>query len=200
MGREAALDYAGRIASDESQFIYGMGAQPALLQNPFVRMFGMFGTWPLWAGEMYFNRMWKGTAKQRFAMGVRTATLMGIFTNMTMQTGYDFMNWMAPSSVLSWTGGPVTDHTVNMWRLLDADINQKRGALETLVKGVGRLVLPGQVFFTYDLPKALDSDDAAEAAMKMFLGREIDDYNFALEYIYDPGNYYDDRKMYNWDR
>lgn len=187
-GKEQALRWIGKIAADEAHFIYGVGAQPALLQKPVGRLVGMFGTWPLWALELYFSRMWKGTPRQRAALAVRTAALVGAFSNMIVQSGFDLWNWIAPTSVLGWAGGPVVDHTINLKRVWDAPPDQKATALGNLAKNVGRLILPGQIFLTSDIPRAFESDNPAEAGLKIMLGRPVDEYNFSLEVLYDPNN------------
>ncbi len=186
-GRERALRWIGKIAADETHWIYGVGAQPALLQRPVGKYVGMFGTWPLWAAELYFSRIWKGTPKQRAAFVIRNLSLVGAMSNMIVQTGYDLWSWIAPLSIFGWAGGPVVDYSINARAISTAPLDQKYRALGTLAKNVGRLTFPGQIFIN-DIRRSLDSDHVGEAGLKMFLGRPVDEYNFSLEVLYDPGN------------
>ena len=187
--REGALRWISKMASDEANWIYGHAAQPAMMQNPVGRYLTMFGTWPLWMSEIYFNRMWNGDWVQRTALITRTAALIGAFANLTIQTGYDFWNWIGPLSLVGYAGGPIVDYTVNAKKVVDAEwtIEEKAKALKTLASNVFRLWYPGQVF-KGEVMRAIDSGNPADAAMQIFIGRPVDDYNFALEVMYNPNN------------
>lgn len=185
-GREGALRWIGKQASDESNFIYGVGAQPAWMQKTFGRFLGMFGTWPIWALEMYapWRRFGTGTMKHQAAFTARSLAMIGAFANMTIQSGINLWSWIAPASFMGWTGGPVVDHILQLKRVIDLPFDQKADGLGDLAAQVGRLSYPGQIFFTRDIPEALDSDNALEAGMKLMLGRPVDDPEWPMEFMF----------------
>lgn len=45
---EGASRYAGKVASDVVNFLYGRGMQPRWMRGVGGRLLGQFGTWPLW--------------------------------------------------------------------------------------------------------------------------------------------------------
>lgn len=184
LGKEEALRFIGKQASDETHFIYGVGAQPAWMQRPLGRLFGMFGTWPLWAHELYFRRMSQGSFNQKAAFWARNAALMGIFGNMSYQSGVDLWNWISPGGVFGWSGGPAVDHAINLKRLIDAPLDQKAGAAKRLVTDMGRLALPGQVFVQYDLPEALAQPTPGDAFLRLMVGKPVDHEHFAMSYMF----------------
>jgi len=187
VGKESALRWIGKQGADETQFIYGVGAQPAWMQKPAGRFLGMFGTWPIWAAEAYFRRSANSTLTQQATLYARTLALTGAFANMTIQSGINLWSWIAPASVFGWTGGPVVENIIQTKRVLDSPLDQKADALKALGQSVGRLSFPGQVFFN-DLRRSLSADNPAEGALMMMLGRPVDDYNFNLEVVLDPKN------------
>lgn len=184
-GKEDALRWIGKQGADEAQFIYGVGAQPAWMQKPVGRFLGMFGTWPMWAIETYFRRTKNATPLQTTALYARTLALTGAFANMSIQTGIDMWGWIAPASIFGWSGGPAVDYTIQLKRAYDAPLDQKVDALNMLANGVGRMSLPGQGFVR-DLRRNLNATNLAEGALQMMLGRPIDDYNYGMEFLYDP--------------
>jgi hypothetical protein len=188
LGREEALRWIGKQAADEANFIYGAGAQPAWMQSAPGRFLGMFGTWPMWAFELYGRRVRNGSPKQIAAFTARTLALVGAFTNIGIQSGVQMEAWISPASVMGYAGGPVLDNIIQMKRVIDAPLDQKGDALKMLATQVGRLSMPGQLAYV-DVRDALDTNDPAQAALRMMLGRPIDDGgNFALDKIYDPSN------------
>jgi len=187
MGKESALRWIGKQGADETQFIYGVGAQPAWMQKPAGRFLGMFGTWPMWAAEAYFRRSANATLGQQTALYARTLALTGAFANMTIQSGINLWSWIAPASVFGWAGGPVVENIVQLKRVADSPLDQKADALKALGTSVGRLSFPGQVFYR-DLRRSLDQDNPAQGALMMMLGRPVDSYNFNVEVTLDPNN------------
>jgi len=188
-GAETALRWIGKMGADEAHWIYGIGAQPALMQKPVGRYVGMFGTWPLWASELYFQRTKHATFKQQAALFVRTAALIGAYGNMIAQTGYDLWKWIAPASVMTWSGGPIVDVAIAAKDLIEAEntLEAKGRALKHLARNSFSLGYPGQ-YFIRDLGYSLDSRDPVEGAIKMILGRNVDDKNIAFDMLYRPTN------------
>lgn len=185
LGREDALRWIAKQGADESEFIYGVGAQPAWMQKPVGRFIGMFGTWPMWAIEAYMRRTRSATYGQTAMMYARTAALTGAFANMSIQTGINMWGWIAPASVFGWSGGPAVDYAIQLKRVYDSPLDQKADALGILGSSVARMSLPGQGFVR-DIRRSLGSDIPVNAAMQMLLGRPIDEYNYAMDFLYDP--------------
>lgn len=193
-GKEEALRWIGKQAADEANFIYGAGAQPGWLQSAPGRFLGMFATWPLWAVELYGRRVWNGSPKQIAAFTARTLALVGAFSNMAIQSGYNMWNWIAPMSTLSYAGGPVVDAAIQLKRVADAPLDQKADALASMAKNVGRLSVPGQLAYV-DVRDALESSDPAKGAMRMLLGRPNPKSNWMIDVVYNPSNRED---VYQW--
>lgn len=184
-GKESALRFIGFQASDEANFIYGIGSTPPWMQKPWGRFVGMFGQWPLWAAETYFSRSRLGTPKQKAAFWTRTAALAGIFTNIGIQTGVNMWNWMAPLSIFNYGLGPAADYAVNLHSLQNAPIEQKPASLARLAQNMGRLVIPGQVAWN-DITDALSAADPEQAAFRAILGRQTDESDWMASMNFDP--------------
>lgn len=190
LGREEALQNAARWASDETNFIYGMGAQPAWMQSIPGRLVGMFGTWPLWAIESYLRPMRHATRAQQLKFYARTAALTGAFANMGIQMGIDMWSWMAPLSTAGWSGGPAVEHVVNAKKMWDAPADQKAQAFRRWTGGMASLVIPGQIAFN-DAMRSMDLLGAGNAELglvSMLLGRPYDHEHMGLDYLYNPNN------------
>lgn len=184
-GKERALRWIGRQASDEANFIYGTGGSPAWMQSPAGRAFGMFGQWPLWSAELYLSRFRTGTPKQKAAFLVRTAALSGIFANIAYESGTNMWNWIAPQSLFTWGGGPATDYLANLKTVLEAPMEQKPAALGRLASNVLRLSFPGQVAFN-DVSDALDARSPDQAIFRLYLGRPSDELDWIGNWEVDP--------------
>lgn len=184
-GREKALQWIGKQAADESNFIYGSASTPTWMQRPFGRLIGVFGQWPLWAFEMYGRRMAHATPGQIGAFWARNAILMGAMTNIGMQTGINVWNWMAPAS-LEYGGGPFADVLIDLRAVISDPVDQKGPALRRLGRDAGGLVLPGQTFF-YEVDRARQQTTPEMAVLSLALGRPADVGNFAYEYVYPEG-------------
>lgn len=170
-GEAKALDFIGTQAANENHFIYGLGSQPLFLQRPFGRLFGTFGTWPIWAKEMYLHRLPFGTPKQRAGFVVRSMAVFGAISNIGTFTGINLWNWMAPTSMISWFGGPVVDHAIQVGTIIEADWSRKPGAVRNLFRGIRQLSFPGQRAIR-DVTKALElSDDPRDVGLMIMLGR-----------------------------
>jgi hypothetical protein len=182
-GKESALRFIGKMASDETNFIYGVGAQPAWMQRPLGRMFGMFGTWPLWAIELYGRRTFSGSMKQQAAFWARTVMLAGAFGNMMVESGVDMWNWISPLGMLGWAGGPMADHAINTKQVIEAPMDQKAAAMKRLVTNVGRLSLPGQLFVN-DLSESLSMDNPRDQFLRMMVGRPVDQDHYSMKFLF----------------
>ena len=183
-GREPALQWIGKQAADEGHFIYGAASSPSWMQRPFGRLLGVFGQWPLWAFELYARRTSHATNKQLGQFWARTLALTGAFANMTVQSGIDMWSWVAPAS-LGFGGGPFTDILVDMKNIVDSPLDRRAAALKRMGADIGGLSLPGQVFYS-EFSRAMDEKDPRQAALLLFLGRPVDQGNFAYDFVINP--------------
>ena len=115
----------------------------------------------------------------------RSLALTGAFANMGIQTGINMWNWIAPVSMFGWAGGPAVDNIIQLRRTYKAPLDQKADALRTLARDIGRLALPGQGFVR-DFRASLQARTPAQGAMMMLLGKPVDDYNYSMEFLFDP--------------
>jgi hypothetical protein len=169
----SALQYIGKQAADEANFIYGMATQPLWMQKVWGRFLGMFGTWPLWLTSNYANAArFASQDKLAFANYVgRTALMAGIVSNMAFETGRDIWNWIAPSSIPSATFGPVADVAVDLYGVVEAPWNQKIAAIQSTGRKLGRLSFPGQIFLTSEMADVWNADNMYDAGLRILAGR-----------------------------
>jgi hypothetical protein len=185
LGREDALRFIARQSSDEANFIYGSSAQPLWMQNPFGRLFGVFGTWPIWLKELYAERTKHATTKQNALLGIRTATAsLGIALPFAA-AGIEFWNWIAPTSLFKYAGGPWSGILVDTKALIESPLDQKGAALVSLSRNVTSLIVPGQVAFR-DASLALTGTESPLEALLMYaIGRPSrGEDNYAFDYLY----------------
>lgn len=185
LGREEALLFIGKQASDEANFIYGMAATPGWMQRPFGKMLGIFGQWPMWAYELYGRRMQHSTNRQWGAFTARTLSLMGMFTNIGVQSGVNMWNWMGPAA-MAYGGGPIVDALIDVRDIVIAPVDRKGGAFKRLRQDLLGLALPGQVFVN-ELARSISQPTPTQAAISLTLGKPADQGNFAFDYIFAPG-------------
>ena len=172
-GRERALRYIGRQGSNEANFIYGGMYQTPWLQHPFGRAIGMFGTWPLWLKELYFNRARNGTPAQVAALAARTAAVSAAFGWTAHQTGINMMSWIAPFS-FNYSFGPSYDLINDARRVVGSPMDEKEDAFIALAASIGSLFTPGSGLYR-DITHALNSsDDPLHQLYTFGLGRPID--------------------------
>jgi len=185
LGRERALRFIGKMGADEANFIYGVGAQPAWMQSTFGRFVGMFGTYPMWAMEMYFRRFFNASPKQKALFVLRNAAATLAMANIALQTGVNMWNWIAPASWANWGGGPMVQHLANVSELISAPAEEKAGRAKALARDFSRLAFPGQVFLN-DVSTAMDQRNPMHGALLMMLGRPVDQGHWAMENVLSP--------------
>lgn len=182
-GREQALRFVGKQASDQTNFMYGAGVQPAWMQTWYGKLLGTFGTWPIWAVENFYIQSRNATAPQIAKYWARMGILGGIFSNIMLQTGYNLWSWVAPTSVL-YSGGPYLDTIERTRRVISGPLDQKAGALRSLARSIPRMTLPGHSAYM-DLERLMDeSQDPAFRALGVFLGKPFDDQHWATDIVY----------------
>lgn len=185
-GKEPALRFVSRMGSDETNFIYGRGSQPLWMQNPLLRPFGMFGSWPMWGAEMYLSRIKFMTPGQQAGFIARNAVLGMGFANLAIQTGVNMWSWIAPTSVFGFGGGPAIEHVVNLREIQNAPIDRKASAIRRMVDDGLRLSFPGQAFVR-DVDLMLEEPDPKNGILRILLGaKKIDAGPYAINWTYDP--------------
>lgn len=166
--------YAGRIMADENHFMYSMSTQPAMLQTSWGQFLGMFSSWPLWAKEMYKQRMMNMTFAQRSAFIARNAAVSGAIGLVGYETGHDLWSWIAPIGWLNYSGGPGFDFVEQGRNLTGGSLDRRARAAQLMVDDFGRMMFPGQTAARTITNAFADSDDPAEIAFSIFLGKPTD--------------------------
>lgn len=109
-GEDKAIQFLGTQVANETQWIYQLGAGPALFSHGVGRLFGMYGTWPSW----YLTHLARGAQrmvdssipiadKLRFAgytIGAHAA-----FATAGWTVGVNLTQW-SPLNSLAWGGSP----------------------------------------------------------------------------------------------
>lgn len=109
-----AADWMGSIIAGETQWIYQSGAGPAMFSHTAGRLFGMYGTWPVWMISHLKRGATKGSVEDRVRFAGWTAAISGVFassawwTNETIGVPIDLGRWSGLTS-MDWTGGPAFD-------------------------------------------------------------------------------------------
>lgn len=107
-GTEEAAKFAGKLASDDTQWLYQLGAGPALFSHGVGRLVGQYGTWPSW----YLSYLGRGAKNlQGVERGVWAARAMAVnwaLPAVGAAMGLNLNRWTGLSS-LSWMGGPAVD-------------------------------------------------------------------------------------------
>ena len=174
-GEEAALRYIGRQGTDLSNYIYGMGAQPLMLQNTAGRFFGMFGTWAVWQKDLMFSNWKNASLGGKTKMAYRYGTMVAALAAIGYRWGFNVGSWMAPMVPLSYVGGPAVQLVVDMRDLMSSPIGYRMRAAGRLAKNIGRLAYPGQLAvesFNRSLQELSDSDPWS-AMTAAFFGRPV---------------------------
>lgn len=170
-GQEDALKWIGKQAADEAHFIYGAASQPLWMQNPLGRLAGMFGTWPIWYRQYMARMFMNGTAAQRAGAIVRMGIVGGAVGVTAHELGVDIWSWMAPTTPISYFGGPPVEMVYNVKQIAEADMGKKPAAIWRFIQNGGRLSFPGQTLFR-DLKLGLQqAADPAQAAIFIGVGR-----------------------------
>lgn len=183
-GRERALRFAGKMASDQHNFIYGAGVQPAWMQHWAGRLLGTFGTWPVWAVENYMQAVRNSSPSQLFGYGVRLAAMSGVFANMATELNFNLWSWAPPTS-LFFGGGPYVDQLILLRRAWSGTLGERASALQQFARQQIGISLPGQQFYQ-DINRLLDDTiDPRTRALTIFMGKPSDPEHWATDVDYD---------------
>ena len=176
-GDKEALQYIGRQSADLTNYVYRLGAQPLALQSQAGRIFGMFGTWPLWQKDLLLTNIKNTNLAGKALMAARYATVTGAVGTIGWSWGVNLMSWYAPLSPLSYAGGPATDFTVDIKEAIEAPWAHKPAAFGRIMTAYGRLSFPGQLLFR-DIATGLEAQakqgDLRAALAAQLFGRPVD--------------------------
>lgn len=104
-----AIKWVGAQAAHSTQWLYQLGAGPALFSHGVGRLAGQYGTWPTWYASYLAEGMknLQGIERAKFAawnMAVHAAFGYG-----GAAVGLNLWRWTGLSS-LTWMGGPLVDY------------------------------------------------------------------------------------------
>jgi len=167
-GDEKALEYLGVAAADLSNYVYGLSAQPLALQSTIGRLFGTFGTWPLWQKDLILTNLKNTNAAGKMLMATRYATVAGAVGTIGWSWGVNIMSWFGPLAPLSYAMGPGSDFAVDLKLAIESPWAKR------LMLDYGRLSFPGQLLYK-DITNAMRDKarlgDGRAAIAAMLFGR-----------------------------
>jgi hypothetical protein len=130
-----AMDMLGKKLVDETQFIYRAGGRPDLFRGTVGRVFGQFGTWPVYYVENIRRAMRQGSTASKLAFVGTWATnsflIYEAFKNMGINAN-NFLIW----SPMQFTGGPLFSLGYNATQMLGGRHYRSRQA-RSEVLGLG---------------------------------------------------------------
>jgi hypothetical protein len=117
-GLEAA-QWAGKVMANETQWIYQLGAGPALFTHGVGRLFGMYGTWPSWYGAHLARGLNRGTVRDKARFVGWTGAVVSAMSSMAwlsrevalasgQDVGVNLSRW-SPMNSFTWSGSPFVD-------------------------------------------------------------------------------------------
>lgn len=175
-GDEAALRYIGREAADLTNYVYMKAAQPLALQNQTGRIFGTFGTWPIWQKDLLMMTWRNATAAQRMKLAVRYSTLAGAIGLMSASWGVNLASWIAPTVPYSYGGGPGFQTALDMREIATSPYAWKLRGVKRMIGNWARLSFPGQLAvsnFTDALGHGVEEGNPWAALAALALGRPM---------------------------
>ncbi len=90
------------------------------------------------------------------------------------------------------------DNIIDLKAVMEAPWDGKIAPAQRLVGQFSRLQLPGQVLIQGDFPHALEADNLQNAALRMLMGRPIDNVDILDQIIFDPTS--EDAKTFDFMR
>lgn len=107
---DKASEYAGKIASDMTNFLYGRGMQSRWMRSIGGRLMGQFGSWSMWYAD-YLTRMVRAVGRPEYradalaALGRHALVNAAILSTGKFLLGVDLSRW-ASYGALFYSGGP----------------------------------------------------------------------------------------------
>ena len=106
--QDDAIGFLAKQLSNETQYVYRLGAGPAMFSHGAGRLFGMYGTWPTWYADFLAHGLTTGTAKDKARFIGYSAAVQAAFMNAVYVTGVNLNRWTGLSS-FNWAGSPFFD-------------------------------------------------------------------------------------------
>ena len=98
--------------ANETQWIYQLGAGPAAFSQGWGRLFGMYGTWPMWYTQHLIRGATRGNAIDKARFWGWTAAVNASFAATATTAGINISRW-SPLQSLWFTGGPYVEWGVD---------------------------------------------------------------------------------------
>lgn len=156
---ERAAGYLGKEAADITQFIYGRGMQSEFLRSVPGRLFGQYGSWPLWYADYAKRAIWTNGIKAgnygnaaRFV--ARQAILAGALMGTSKALQIDLSRWYGHPAVF-WGGGPGFQIAVGAGKMMSGlgSIVSPDGVQPTgdtsFQEGLGDILSSGKAFIPF---------------------------------------------------
>lgn len=121
--QDDAIKFVSTLLSDDTHFMYQLGAGPAWMAHGVGRMLGQYGTWPAWYAEHMRKGLSQGTKNDRIRFMGWTAAAHAAIVGVGYETGINLSRWTGLSS-FGWAGGPFFDwakDATSIWGGLQAD-------------------------------------------------------------------------------
>ena len=158
-GIHEAIKWSGRMMANETQWVYQLGAGPALFTHGAGRLFGMYGTWPSWYISHLARGLNRGTKadKAKFvgwtALAVSALSSAGFLSTTAARglggdVGVNLSRW-SPMNSFTWAGGPFVDQLKDFSDVVSGGTGAERTARSQLalsergLKDRGRTFVPG---------------------------------------------------------
>jgi len=134
-----AAKWSGTQMANETQWIYQLGAGPAAFSQGWGRLFGMYGTWPMWYTQHLIRGATRGNAIDRARFWGWTAVVNASFAATATTAGINISRW-SPLQSLWYTGGPYVEWGVDARNILgggmERDISLSKWGLRDTGDGV----------------------------------------------------------------
>jgi hypothetical protein len=107
---DKAAEYAGKVASDMTNFLYGKGMQSRWMRSIGGRLMGQFGSWSMWYAD-YLNRMVRAVGRPEYradalaALGRHALVNAALLSVGKFALDVDLSRW-ASYGALFYSGGP----------------------------------------------------------------------------------------------
>lgn len=126
-----AVDFLGKKLNDETQFIYRAGGRPDLFRGTTGRLFGQFGTWPIYYVENIRRALRQGSMASKMAFVATWTTnsflLYEGFKNLGVNAN-NFLIW----TPMQFTGGPLFHTGVSATQLIGSHYRARQARAEVL--------------------------------------------------------------------
>lgn len=107
-GNEAAAKWLGVHAANDTQWMYQAGAGPIAFSRGAMKLFGQYGSWPVWYVNFVKRGLTMGTKADRIRFALRGAAFNGAIVGAGYATGVNTYRWLGPTSIF-FSGGPAFD-------------------------------------------------------------------------------------------